>query len=89
MKVSIAQVFWGQLTATVPPVVEKNLEGQTVVVTGANVGLGFEAAKHFARMNPGKLIIACRDQQRGNAALQSTPTLFCEASLYSPYLAQA
>ncbi len=74
MKVSIPQFLWGQLTATVPPVVEKNLEGQTVVVTGANVGLGFEAAKHFARMNPGKIIIACRDPQRGDVALQSTYT---------------
>lgn len=53
----------------VPPVVTADLEGKTVVVTGANTGLGFEASKHFARMNPGKLILACRSQQRGEAAL--------------------
>ncbi len=54
---------------TVPPVVTADLERKTVVVTGANTGLGFEASKHFARMNPGKLILACRSQQRGEAAL--------------------
>jgi len=50
--------------STVPPVVTADLERKTVVVTGANTGLGFEASKHFARMNPGKLILACRSQQR-------------------------
>lgn len=55
--------------APVPPVLTADLAGKTVIVTGANTGLGFEAAKHFARMNPAKLILACRSQQRGEAAL--------------------
>ena len=29
-----------------------DLTGRAVVVVGANVGLGFEAEKHFASMNP-------------------------------------
>ena len=36
----------------VHPVVHVDLAGKTVVVVGANVGLGFEAANHFASMNP-------------------------------------
>ncbi|KAJ7163378.1 hypothetical protein C8R46DRAFT_1103202 [Mycena filopes] len=53
-----------------PPVEKVDLTGQTVLVVGANSGLGFEAAKHFASMNPGRLILACRDQGRGQAALE-------------------
>ncbi|KAF8350273.1 hypothetical protein F5887DRAFT_423188 [Amanita rubescens] len=60
-----------------PPVVTADLERKTVVVTGANTGLGFEASKHFARMNPGKLILACRSQQRGEAALARMSESLC------------
>ncbi|KAJ7792313.1 hypothetical protein B0H14DRAFT_3115225 [Mycena olivaceomarginata] len=41
-----------------PPVLKVDLTGKTVVVVGANTGLGFEATKHFATMNPGRLILA-------------------------------
>ncbi|KAF5355361.1 hypothetical protein D9758_006116 [Tetrapyrgos nigripes] len=51
------------------PVVKADLTGKTVVVTGASAGLGFEATKHFATMNPGRLILACRNQQKGEAAI--------------------
>jgi retinol dehydrogenase-12 len=54
------------------PVVTANLAGKTVVITGSNTGLGFEAAKHFAKMNPGRLILACRSQEKGEVALGST-----------------
>ncbi|KAF8889272.1 short-chain dehydrogenase [Infundibulicybe gibba] len=40
------------------------------MVIGANSGIGFEAALHFARMNPAKLILGCRDKHRGEAALK-------------------
>ncbi|KAF9555291.1 short-chain dehydrogenase [Agrocybe pediades] len=56
---------WSKL----PPVVPEDLTGKTIIVTGANNGLGFEAAKHFARMKPGKLILACRSKQKGEQAL--------------------
>jgi retinol dehydrogenase 12 len=56
---------------TLPPLATADLTGKTVVVTGANVGLGFEASKHFARMNPGRLILACRSEEKGKTAVAS------------------
>lgn len=52
------------------PVNERDLSGQVVIVTGSNTGLGFEAAKHFARMKPEKLILACRNQKKAEVALK-------------------
>ncbi|WYZ39610.1 hypothetical protein EsH8_III_001524 [Colletotrichum jinshuiense] len=42
--------------------------GQTVVITGSNVGLGKEAARHFARLGASKLILAVRSLDKGHAA---------------------
>lgn len=69
MKKSLLSFFHDQLIDKVPPVATADLTGQTVVVVGANTGLGFEAAKHFARMKPGKLVLACRNEEKGNAAV--------------------
>ena len=44
--------------------------GQTIIVTGANTGLGFEAAKHFVRLGATKVIIACRSATKGEKAKQ-------------------
>ena len=41
--------------------------GRTVVITGANSGLGFEAASAFARKGA-HVVMACRDLDRGRAA---------------------
>lgn len=54
------------------PVIHAELTGKTVVVIGANAGIGFEATKHFASMNPGRLILACRNQTKGQIAVDST-----------------
>ncbi|KAF5326302.1 hypothetical protein D9611_000458 [Ephemerocybe angulata] len=61
--------FFSEQWRKIPPVATADLTGQTVVVVGANTGLGFEASKHFARMNPGKLVLACRNEAKGKAAL--------------------
>lgn len=60
----------------VPPAPKVDLHGQTVVVVGANTGIGFEAATHFARMGPGRLILACRSLERGSVALASQSMYF-------------
>ena len=52
------------------PLVTQDLTGKVVLVTGANIGLGFEAAKYFASMNPERLIIACRSEAKGNQAVK-------------------
>ena len=63
--------FLREQLATVPPVEHDDLSGKTVVVIGANIGLGFEAAKHFAKMNPDRIILGCRSKERGEAAATS------------------
>jgi retinol dehydrogenase-12 len=45
-----------------------SFEGQIVIVTGSNTGLGFEAAKHIARLNAARLILAVRTPSKGHAA---------------------
>ncbi|KAJ7649105.1 hypothetical protein DFH06DRAFT_558007 [Mycena polygramma] len=53
-----------------PPVVKADLTGKTVCVLGANTGIGFQATKHFATMNPARIILACRSQARGREAVE-------------------
>ncbi|PBK67916.1 NAD(P)-binding protein [Armillaria solidipes] len=56
-------------TGPVPTVVTADLSGKTLVLIGANAGLGFEAAKHFATMNPARLVLTARDEAKGKQAL--------------------
>jgi retinol dehydrogenase-12 len=37
-------------------------------VTGANTGLGLEAARHFVRLNAFKVILGCRSVEKGEVA---------------------
>jgi NAD(P)-dependent dehydrogenase (short-subunit alcohol dehydrogenase family) len=44
-----------------------NLQGKTIIVTGANTGLGFETTLELAQMGA-KVIMACRNMAKANAA---------------------
>jgi retinol dehydrogenase-12 len=55
---------------SLPDVEPQDLSGRVVIVSGSNIGLGLEAARHFARMKPAKLILAVRDVKKGQAAAE-------------------
>lgn len=68
----------GQLLTRLP-LVKADLKGKTVIVTGSNVGLGKETARYLAAMNPARIIIACRDTTKGQAAADDiSRTTGCE-----------
>lgn len=49
----------------------QNLQGKTIVITGANSGLGLASAKSIAKMNPSKLILACRNMETAADAVKA------------------
>lgn len=62
-------MVWYQLTFKAQPLPDDiRLDGLTAIVTGANVGLGFEAAKELASHGLSRLILAVRDLSKGEAA---------------------
>ena len=62
-----ASFLYGQLFVRLPEP-SGSRSGQTVVVTGSNVGLGKEAARHFVRLGASKVILAVRNMKQGAAA---------------------
>lgn len=54
----------------VTPTLDPNISftGQTIIVTGANVGLGFSAAQQIAQRGASKVIIAVRTLSKGEDA---------------------
>ena len=56
------------------PVPTKSLAGKTIIITGANTGLGLEAARHCVRLDAAKVILAVRSEPKGQAAKEDIET---------------
>lgn len=52
----------------VPQIVPTNLSNKTVLITGSNAGLGYEAARAVLPHKPSRLILAVRNLDKGDAA---------------------
>lgn len=51
-----------------PSYPSRSFKGETVLVTGANVGLGLEATRHIVRLGAARVILGVRNVEAGEAA---------------------
>ncbi|KAK5094512.1 hypothetical protein LTS08_008563 [Lithohypha guttulata] len=63
----VLDFLYSQIFVT-PAIPTTPLPGQTLIITSSNTGLGLAAATHIARLKPALLILAVRNQAKGNAA---------------------
>ncbi|OJD11560.1 hypothetical protein AJ78_07695 [Emergomyces pasteurianus Ep9510] len=76
----VSAFFYSQLFVT-PAYPTGSFANQTIVITGSNTGLGLEAAKHFARLDAKKIIIAVRNVPSGEKAKELIETTTGRANL--------
>jgi NAD(P)-dependent dehydrogenase (short-subunit alcohol dehydrogenase family) len=50
------------------PQPDHDFTGQTIAITGANTGLGLEAARHLLKLNASQIILGVRNTAKGEAA---------------------
>ncbi|EIM87346.1 NAD-P-binding protein [Stereum hirsutum FP-91666 SS1] len=63
--------FYSQWTTTPRLDPKLSFTGQTIIVTGSNVGLGFHAAQQIAQRGASKVILAVRSVSKGETAAQA------------------
>ncbi|KAN0106590.1 NAD(P)-binding protein [Hyaloscypha variabilis] len=63
------------------PAPNTTLEGKTAIVTGANTGLGYEAALQLLGLKLSKLIVAVRSLERGGVAAANFRKQFPKATI--------
>jgi len=63
-----------------PPAPTASFKGRTCVVTGSNVGLGLDACRWMVQLGASKVIIACRNVEKGKVAAKDIQeTTSCSA----------
>ena len=64
------QSFWVLATQfyRIPKVPQVNLTGRTILITGANSGMGYDLARHLIKSRPETLVIVCRRLDAGEKA---------------------
>ncbi|KAF7560644.1 hypothetical protein G7046_g3517 [Stylonectria norvegica] len=74
--------IYRQFFDTVAPIPKSvDLSGQTAIITGSNVGLGFECARQLLQLKLSHLIIAVRSQSRGDDAAKKLRAKFPAANI--------
>lgn len=63
--------FFKRQLFTSPPVQTSSFSGRTIIVTGASGGLGLEATRLLTGLSATRIILACRDEAKGAAAITS------------------
>ncbi|KAI1261849.1 short-chain dehydrogenase/reductase [Xylariaceae sp. FL1019] len=66
---SVLSFLWSQLFVT-PALTTYDFSGQTIIITGANRGIGFEAARHLLQLNAKQVVLAVRCKVKGQDALR-------------------
>lgn len=70
-----------QLTTTIPQIPEDvDLSGQTVLITGANSGVGFQSARLYVK-HKARVIFGVRNLQKGESAAQKIREEFQSAEI--------
>ena len=65
-----------------PPAPTSSFKGRTCIVTGSNVGLGLDACRWMVQLGASKVIIACRNVEKGKAAAKDIQeTTSCAADV--------
>ncbi|KAF1978688.1 NAD(P)-binding protein, partial [Bimuria novae-zelandiae CBS 107.79] len=60
--------FFRAQLARIPAITPVNLANRTVIITGANAGIGLETALEILKSQPKRVILAVRNIERGQAA---------------------
>lgn len=67
LHLAVMDFIKSQLTK-IPRMTPRNLSNSTVLITGANTGLGLEAAREILHCKPKRLILAVRNLEKGRLA---------------------
>jgi NAD(P)-dependent dehydrogenase (short-subunit alcohol dehydrogenase family) len=79
---TFAHNFSKQMFSRVPALPpQTELTGKTVLVTGANAGLGFEAARIFLKLRPSLMIMGVRSVDKGQKAADTLCKEFPDARI--------